>query len=104
MESKDSDPWKKGAHVVLKKIGLFMRKGVIIELDAGNILVPLESCKKTKIVIAENGNVYSWTFLLADGSLADFFFHSGSYFHSSKKKKDILDDLRKFFCAVPSKE
>ena len=97
MESKDSDAWVRGEPVTLQKPCLFLRKGTTLELDVGNILIPLEETDKKTIKTTDVGKVYVWSFLLPDGSVTEFYLHTSSYKHAKNVDKALKDDMKGFF-------
>lgn len=97
MESNDSDAWVKGEPVTLQKTCLFLRKGTMLALDVGNILIPLEEANKRTIKTTSEGKVYAWSFLLPDGSITEFYLHTASYKHTKNIDKDMKSDMKEFF-------
>ncbi len=98
MESKDSGGvWDKGEPVTLQKPCSFLRKGTTLELDAGNVLIPLEETSKRSIKTTGAGKVYVWSFLLPDGSVTEFYLHTITYKHAKNIDKALKEDMRGFF-------
>lgn len=98
MESaKDSAAWKKGEPVTLRKLCRFIRKGALLELDPGNILIPLEDPGKRSLKVTDAGKVYVWSFLLPDGSITEFYLHTISYKHAKNLDAAMSKDMKDFF-------
>lgn len=98
MESKDSGSvWTKGEPVTLQRSCSFLRKGATLDLDAGNVLIPLEETSKRSTKTTAAGNVYVWSFLLPDGSVTEFYLHTISYKHAKNIDKALKTDMRGFF-------
>jgi hypothetical protein len=89
--------WTKGEPVLLVLPANFIRKGSVLELSAGNVLVPLEESTKRTITKHSMGHVYTWTFLLPDGSITEFYLAKRSYEHVRAVDEKISRDLRQFF-------
>lgn len=96
---RKSKIWQKGEPILLKKDGLFFRKGARLELDVGNILIPLDEPNKRSKKKIFNCDCYVWSFLLADGSIAEFFFATSSYIFMNEgpTSKKIDADLQLYF-------
>ncbi len=97
MESSDSDVWTRGEPVTLRRSCSFLRKGTTLELDSGNILIPLEEAGKRSIKTTDAGRVYVWSFLLPDGSVTEFYLHTVTYKHAKNVDRAMKEDMRKFF-------
>lgn len=83
--------------MTLQKSCSFLRKGTTLELDAGNVLIPLEETGKRSIKTTDAGRVYVWSFLLPDGSITEFYLHTISYKHAKNLDRALKEDMRGFF-------